>query len=81
MEIIKIDGDKVYCYVDETFVIFHKNQLITGADIVGAAWAAGKAINSMDVPLSPIKKDTPYHSMIIMKLLKDKEKQLLNPDN
>lgn len=72
MNIIKIRGDDVYCFVDETFIIFSANALITDAEYVGHAWAVGKIPweRRLENLQSIIKKNTCYHNMIVMALLK-----------
>ena len=77
MVIVKIDAQHIYAYVDETFVIFDRNKLITNADSVGTAWAAGKARKTQkakDMPIGEFAPGSCYHNMIIAALLKSAEK-------
>jgi len=70
--IIEIRGDNVYCFVDHEFMIFSANRLITGAKEVGHCWPVGKIPYERRTEnlLGVIKKDTCYHNMVVMELLK-----------
>jgi hypothetical protein len=76
--IVKIGSQKIYCYIDETFVIIDRNALITNAPIIGAAWAAGKGRNGTiptDIPTTEIKASSVYHNMVVSDLIKIAEQQ------
>ena len=84
MKIIEIDGNYIYAYMDGTFCIFSKNKVITGADVVGHAWAGGKAVgdkNPSNAPVNEIKKDTCYHNGLNMAFIKMAEAEVATPEN
>ena len=72
MKIIEIRDDDIYCFTDYSFMVFSANALITGSDEVGHMWPIGKipAERRLENLVSVIKKDTCYHNMIVMALLK-----------
>ena len=82
-QIVEIQKDRIMAYVDETFLVFHRNALITGADCIGVVWAGGKgkAKNlTTDVSLLPVpalmKRNSCYHDMITAHLIELAEKQI-----
>ena len=73
MIITKITAQHIYAYVDETFVIFDRDKLIIGADVVGTSWAAGKTRkgqNSKDMPIANFGMKCCYTEMLMSELLK-----------
>lgn len=76
MVIIKTTKKLIYCYHDYTFMVFNRNSVISGAKMIGAAWAAGKTNRSSHhVPVEIIYKDTCYHSILVMTLMEKKNQQ------
>lgn len=77
MVITKITAQHIFAYVDETFVIFDRDKLIIGADIVGTAWPAGKTKKgqtSQHIPASDFGYKCCYTEMLVSELIKRAEK-------
>ncbi len=70
--ITEITKKEIFCYHDYSFLIFNRSSLINGAEYVGVCWAGGKSGKANDptvVPPEKIKRDTPYHHILLMRLI------------
>ncbi len=73
-QITQVTKNEIFMYHDYTFMIFLRDALVSGAEIVGYAWAAGKARKCpKDAPVGTIKKDTCYHQILILTLIESYE--------
>jgi hypothetical protein len=75
--IIEIQKEQIFAYVDDTFMLFNRHKLLTGAKEVGVLWAAGKcSTNPLKVPTETIPKDSCYHHMLVTALIKRVEETI-----
>ena len=72
MKIIEIKGDNIYCYRDETFMVFIKSYVMrppVGTASVGYAWIPQGDKGEADVRIQAIANGTTYHIMLLETLI------------
>ncbi len=70
MQIVKITKKEIFCYLDYEFMIFNRQYMMSGQEIVGVVWAGGKYKQSpKHVSTADITKGSTYYTILIMKLI------------
>ena len=75
MKIIEIKGDNIYCYHDETFMVFIKPYVMrpdkkpVGTASVGYAWIPQGDKGEADARIQAIANGTTYHIMLLGTLI------------